>query len=47
MRFCHGANVAEQVSHVNEGANAAMTITSPVQRKELKILPVAARFRGK
>ena len=30
MRFCHGANVAEQVSHVNEGSRCcAITVTSP------------------
>ena len=47
MRFCHGANVAEHVSHVNEGRKGAMTITSPPERNALKILPTAARFRGK
>jgi hypothetical protein len=47
MRFCHGANVAEHVSHVNEGPGGAMTITSPPRRNRLKILPTPARFRGK
>ncbi len=47
MRFCHGANVAEHVSHVNEGPKGAMTITSPPHRKVLKILPALRRFRGK
>jgi hypothetical protein len=47
MRFCHGANVAEHVSHVNEGAKGAMTITSPPHRKVRKILPTSERFRGK
>ncbi|MCU1241674.1 MAG: hypothetical protein JWO71_2400 [Candidatus Acidoferrum typicum] len=47
MRFCHGANVAEHVSHVNEGSRAAMTITSPPERNAVKILPTPAGFRGK
>jgi hypothetical protein len=44
MRFCHGANVAEQVSHVNEGERDAMTITSPPHGNALKILPKQEDF---
>ena len=39
MRFCHGANVAEAVSHVNDAPKGAITITSPPGTKVQKSLP--------